>query len=174
VGEATATAGSEGCWLTAEAAPNTKPPVCPSVPPPPNGFHVPAEACGAREREEAGAWRRLAKRGARREDGGAPAEGSGPGGARPSPRPGFAMEAAVAAAGSSEPLGFWRGEAGPTAGGIPRVGGAAAGGGGGGGLWKAGNGRMGRGACDRLIRGDPRLLLHGHSAAWLVGRFRNS
>jgi len=170
VGEATATAGSEGCWLTAEAAPNTKPPVCASVPPPPppppNGFHVPAEACGARDWEEAGAWRRLAKRGARREDGVAPAEGPAPGGARPSPRPGFAMEAAAAAAaGSSEPLGFWRGEAGATAGGIPRVGGAAAGGGGG--LWKAGNGRMGRGACDRLIP-------HGHTAVWLVGRFRNS
>jgi hypothetical protein len=102
----------------------------------------------------------LAKRGARREDGGgAPAEGSGPGGARPSPRPGFAMQAA--AAGSSAPIGFWRGEAGPTAGGIPRVGGAAAGGGG---LWKAGNGRMGRAACDRLIPGDPRLLPHGHTA----------
>jgi hypothetical protein len=87
-----------------------------------------------REREEAGAWRRLAKRGARREEGGAPAEGSAPGGASPSPRPGFAIEA-TEAAGSSEPLGFWRGEASATAGGFPRVGGAAAGGGG---LWKAG------------------------------------
>ena len=37
----------------------------------------------------------------------------------------------------------------------------------------AGSGRLGMaewsgGACDRLIRGDPRLLLHGHTAAWLL------
>jgi hypothetical protein len=115
-------------------------------PPPPNGFHVPAGACGARERDEAGAWRRLARRGARREGGGPPAEGSAPGGARPSPRPGFAMGAA-AAAGRSGPLGFWRGGSGATAGGIPRCGGAA------GASGRVGNGAWWAGACDRLISG---------------------
>jgi hypothetical protein len=156
-------AGSGGCWLTVGAAPNTNPPVrpfpnltlppppsppipsClepsapPPPPPPPNGFHVPAGACGGREREEAGGWRRFARRGARREGGGALAKGSAPGGARPSPRPGFAMWAAAA---SSGPLGFWRGGSGATAGGIPAAAGqrpAAAGA-----LWKGwGNGGRG-------------------------------